>query len=761
LKCVALGARANFNNCVAEQDYFPTEADLVSTGPAQDFLRARAMAATRKRFGKKVFVRAVVEASNFCRENCGYCGMRRDNRALTRYRAKYEQIAEFLIRHRPASVTDVNIQTGEDPVAVREVVLPLIETLRRETSLGISVCLGTLSSELYDELQNAGASIFIMKFESGDAAQYEQLEAPGTLAERLRHIRLLAKNNWNVSSGFITGLPGQTTRELLKNFELARELPLHGCSVSPFIPGEATPLAKYPTANADWTFNCVSALRLMRPDWIIPAVSAFNLAAQDGYRRGLCAGANLVTMNLTPTDVRDDYVIYKRDRFIMTEERVLNVAMASTASPQKNFRKRFNRKGSVLFPAPRKLDPTGANHVVVTGAGIVTALGTGWKINTDGFRAGRTAFRPVTLFDVSRQRSKIAAEMDLPAGLPATKLSPNTARRLNRASKMLLHAAHEAWTQSGWQTQENLPVVLGTTSGEMFFGEKYLQQALKSPFARKRQPTRVVHYQLQQQGLDLCNAFDFCGPVTTISNACASGANAIGHAFEMLRSGRAEKVLTGGYDALCQLTFAGFDSLQALSPMPCRPFDAARDGLTLGEGAAVLTLETLEHARKRNSEILGEIIGYGATTDTHHLTQPHPDGNAAFAAMTAACACAKISPKQVDYVNAHGTATPQNDATESAAINRWAGERAKTLPVSSTKSSVGHLLGGAGAVEAVVCLMTLRGQWLPPQTSLNKIDPACHFQIVREPADKKIEIALSNSFGFGGANASLIFRRWP
>jgi biotin synthase len=302
-------------------------------GAAQIALHERAAAATRKDFGRKVFVRAVVEVSNFCRENCHYCGMRRDNRALARYRAKSEQIAELLIHHRPASVTDVNIQTGEDPVAVREVVLPLIEILRRETPLGISVCLGTLPPELYDELKNAGASIFIMKFESGDAAQYEQLEAPGTLAERLRHIRMLAENNWNVSSGFITGLPGQTPLDLLKNLELARTLPLHGCSVSPFIPGEETPLAKNPTANADWTFNCVSALRLMRPDWIIPAVSAFNLAAQDGYRRGLRAGANLVTMNLTPTDVRGDYVIYKRDRFIMTEERVLNAISAEGLEP--------------------------------------------------------------------------------------------------------------------------------------------------------------------------------------------------------------------------------------------------------------------------------------------------------------------------------------------------------------------------------------------------------------------------------------------
>jgi 3-oxoacyl-[acyl-carrier-protein] synthase II len=412
----------------------------------------------------------------------------------------------------------------------------------------------------------------------------------------------------------------------------------------------------------------------------------------------------------------------------------------------------------VLFPSPKKSE--GANRVVVTGAGIVTALGRGWKINADGFRAGKTAFRPVTLFDVSRQRTKIAAEIDLPENLPATRLSEKGRRRLNRAARMLLLAAHEAWAQSGWQAGENLPVILGTTSGEMSLGQEYLRQALRSPRQLKRQPTRVAYYQVQRQGLDLCDAFGIQGSITVIANACASGANAIGHAWETVRSGRAEKVLTGGYDALCQLTFAGFDSLQALAPAPCRPFDTERNGLSLGEGAAVLTLETLDGATKRGAEILGEIIGYGATTDVHHLTQPHPEGNAALAAMRAACETAGVTPEQIDYVNAHGTATPQNDATEAAAINRWAGERAKTLPVSSTKANIGHLLGAAGAVEAAVCLMALRGQWLPPELALNKIDPVCRFPVVREPVDKEIETVLSNSFGFGGANASLIFRRW-
>ena len=415
----------------------------------------------------------------------------------------------------------------------------------------------------------------------------------------------------------------------------------------------------------------------------------------------------------------------------------------------------------MLFPASKISSVARAARVVVTGAGIITAFGAGWKINAEGFRAGRVAVRPVRLFDVSRQRCRMAAEIDLTNRLPPTRLSRGDMRRLNRASRLLLLAAHEAWSQSGWTPQGALPVVLGTTSGEMCLGQEYLRQALQSPLCFKGQAARVAHYLVQQQEVNLSNALGIAGNFTTISNACASGANAIGHAWEMVREGRAENVLTGGYDALCQLTFAGFDSLQALSPSPCRPFDARRDGLSLGEGAAVLALESLGRAQGRGAEILGEIIGYGASTDTHHLTQPHPEGHAALAAMKAACASAGVTPEQIDYVNAHGTATPQNDASESAAINAWAGPRAATLPVSSTKAGVGHLLGAAGAVEAAVCLMALRGQWLPPQSSLDMPDPACLFPIVRRPADAKIKTALSNSFGFGGANATLIFRRWP
>jgi len=399
--------------------------------------------------------------------------------------------------------------------------------------------------------------------------------------------------------------------------------------------------------------------------------------------------------------------------------------------------------------------------VVITGAGIVTALGLGWRANADGFRVGRRAFRPVSLFDVTRQRAKEAAEVHLPHALPETRLSARTSRRLTRASRQLLWAAAEAWRQAGWEAGGNLPLVLGTTGGGTESGEQYYRVALEPTPVRRGQPTRSLRHQGQRQALDAAEALGFEGPVTMIANACASGSNALGHAWELVLTGRAERVLAGGYDALSQLAFAGFDSLQALSTTFCRPFDAGRDGLGLGEGAAVLTLESLDSARRRGADILGEIIGYGAATDCHHLAQPHPEGHAAFRSMQEACARAGVAPESVGYVNAHGTGTVLNDASEALAINRWAGPRARDLSVSSTKGSVGHLLGGSGAVEAVVCLMVLREQWLPPAPCIETPDPACVFPLVRQPRDARVEIALSNSFGFGGANATLLFRRWP
>lgn len=412
----------------------------------------------------------------------------------------------------------------------------------------------------------------------------------------------------------------------------------------------------------------------------------------------------------------------------------------------------------MLYPAPPV--PVRSPRVVVTGAGIVTALGVGWQPNADGFRAGRTAFRPVSLFDVSRQRVKTAAEVDLPEKLPSSRLGARQVARLDRPAKMLLLAAGEAWQQTGWESGGEIPLVLGTTAGGMALGETYFCHAVQPPQSNRRQPTRSLYYQSQTQGRLVAESLGITGPVLIVSNACASGANAVGQAWELVRCGRAERVLTGGYDALSQLVFSGFDSLQALSPTVCRPFDAGRDGLALGEGAALMALETLDSARRRGASILAELIGYGAVIDHHHLTQPHPDGDAALASMSSACESAGVTPAEIDYLNAHGTGTPLNDTAEAIAIQRWAGPHSANLPVSSTKAGIGHLLGAAGAVEAVVCLMALREQWLPPEPAFERPDPACNFPIVREPRDAQVNVALSNSFGFGGVNATLIFRRW-
>ncbi len=436
----------------------------------------------------------------------------------------------------------------------------------------------------------------------------------------------------------------------------------------------------------------------------------------------------------------------------MTGEAWINyVAPASELS--------LRSSNQVLFPFANRVPVP--RRVVVTGVGVVTALGLGWQKNAEGFRAGRTAFGPVTVFDAAQQRVKSAAQVNLPPDWPSPRLTQRQRARLDRASQLLILAGQEAWAQCGWTAGEELPVVLGTTSGGMTLGEDYYRQATGKPQSRRGQPTRINQYQPQRQVLDLCAALGIAGGIQIIANACASGANAIGHAWEMVRQGRADRVLTGGYDGLSQLVFAGFDSLQALSPTQCRPFDVARDGLGLGEGAAVLALEALESARARGAEIIGEIVGYGAVTDLHHLTQPQPEGAAAWTAMTTACEGARIESGQVGYLNAHGTGTPLNDSAEAAAINRWAGNHAPSLAVSSTKASIGHLLGAAGAVETVVCLMALRGQWLPPTSTTRTVDPVCAFSLVREPVEKKFEYALTNSFGFGGANASLALRRWP
>ncbi|MCB1094779.1 MAG: beta-ketoacyl-[acyl-carrier-protein] synthase family protein [Verrucomicrobiae bacterium] len=418
-----------------------------------------------------------------------------------------------------------------------------------------------------------------------------------------------------------------------------------------------------------------------------------------------------------------------------------------------------------VSPQPISKLPNAREHrrrVVITGMGLVTPMGTGVQENARGFRVGRSALRPITLFDTSRMRVHSGGECYLPGVLPDTNLSAREVARLDRSSEMLLHAAAEALAQSAWCAggdELSVSLVFGTSAGAMALGEDFYRAALSSQ-SRRQQATRIHGYYPQSQVLNLCRAFRLRGPLTVIANACASGANAIGHAASLVSNGRAERVLCGGYDALSELVFAGFDALQALSTTTPRPFDADRDGLALGEGAAVFTLESLDSARARGVTVLAEVAGYGMSTDVHHLTQPHPDGIAALQSMKVACADAGILPDQIGYINSHGTGTPLNDSAEANAIRAWAGDsQVENVRVSSTKGSIGHLLGGAGAVEAAISILAMNGDWLPPNAQIATPDPSVAFDLVREPRDASFHYCLTNSFGFGGANATVIFRK--
>ncbi len=406
------------------------------------------------------------------------------------------------------------------------------------------------------------------------------------------------------------------------------------------------------------------------------------------------------------------------------------------------------------------MPPSPRQRLLITGAGIVSPLGLDWPGNEASFAADRMAFRPVELFDVSARIAKTAGFVDLPKEPLYKTLSARHEARVDRGSKMLLLALREAAAMARLPDLGNIDaMVIGTSAGAMKLGETYCRRLRTSPGRQPGQLSLVEHYQPQRQMTTLAHEMGWHGPVLLVSNACASGANAIGMAMEMIRSGRARRVIAGGYDAVSELVFAGFDTLRALSPSGIpRPFDAARDGLALGEGAGVVVMESEEAAAERGATAIGEAAGYSTATDLHHLTQPDPAGGAAIRTMTEACRMAGVQPREIDYVNSHGTGTPFNDVAESSAIRAWAGDDTPGIKVSSTKSAMGHLLGGAGAVEAVICLMALRGQWMPGSLNVREVDPAATFDLVRSFRPAQLHTVLTNSFGFGGTNATLVFR---
>ena len=393
-------------------------------------------------------------------------------------------------------------------------------------------------------------------------------------------------------------------------------------------------------------------------------------------------------------------------------------------------------------------------RIAITGIGSINALGAGVAAFEAGLRDGRCAIGGLTRFASEGYRTTCAAEAPAPV-LPA-RVARRTAQRLSLTARLALAAAAEAWDGSGLVEGAACGVVLGTTTGGMALGEESYRRELERgapcpPLASWFEMPIAV-------ATDAVAALvGSRGPRLTVSTACSAGANALGIAADWIRAGQAPAVLCGGAESLCRMTYSGFNVLQALDRAPCRPFDRTRAGLSLGEGAAVFVLEDWDAARRRGARILGELLGYGVSADAHHLTQPRPDGAGAILAMRRALADAGVDGAAIDYVNAHGTGTPLNDVAETRAIKAVLGERARRIPVSSTKSQVGHCLAAAGAIEALAALLALRGGFVPPTATLREPDPECDLDYVpvhSRPA--ALRTVLSNSYGFGGNNTSLV-----
>src|SRR5881394_685931 len=389
-----------------------------------------------------------------------------------------------------------------------------------------------------------------------------------------------------------------------------------------------------------------------------------------------------------------------------------------------------------MAQADRRESTNDPARVAVTAAGVISPLGFGLAETLESLRSARDCVTPVMRFSVTQCRCKTGGQVSDSRLLASHAQTPRSGR-LHRASHMMIQALRELLTQQ--PEFEPQLTVIGTTSGGMSYGERYYR-SLNGAGDLRKAPTWIANYPAQKPVIDAQTAFGISAPCHVIANACASGTNAIGHAFECVRSGRYQRVLAGGYDALAEMVFVGFDSLQAATPEKCRPFDRDRSGMVLGEGAAVLALENLESARARNAPILGEIIGYGISTDNHHLTQPDPSGRGPRRAMEQALQSAGRSAGEVDYINAHGTATIFNDAAEGKAISALF----NGVPVSSTKSMMVHSLGAAGAIEAVVCLLALQHQFLPANINFTTPDDGVDLNIVaNEPRSDDVDVVLS------------------
>lgn len=395
----------------------------------------------------------------------------------------------------------------------------------------------------------------------------------------------------------------------------------------------------------------------------------------------------------------------------------------------------------------------GRPDVVVSGLGIVSPYGAGAKSFWAGLTAGTCAIKPITLIDTEGFRARIAAE------IPADVMGAlGVSRRRSRADRLALAAAREALADAGLSGRERAEAALliGAVGGGMLEGEAwYWDEARGRPSSGRRALRSILplsHAETLGWRLGLT------GPKETVVMACASGAASIALGADLVRAGVTPTALVGGVDALTRICFMGFNSLKLLDPVPCRPFDRDRRGMSIGEAAAFLVVEDAEHCRARGGRVHARLVGYGMTTDAHHVTAPHPEGEGMIHAMRLALDDAGLAPSAVGYVNAHGTGTPQNDRAEALALRQVFG--AGGVLVSSTKSLVGHTMAAAGSVEAAATILALQHGLLPPTANLEHVDPEVEFDCLPGTArPAAVAAALSNSFGFGGQNVSLIFRK--
>ncbi len=407
-------------------------------------------------------------------------------------------------------------------------------------------------------------------------------------------------------------------------------------------------------------------------------------------------------------------------------------------------------------------------RVVVTGLGAVTPLGADAPATWEAALAGRSGVGPVTRFDASRQPVRIAAEVRAP--LDTSGVPPKELRRLDRFILLAALAAREALRGAGLDRAVAAPARFGVAIGTGIGGVDTLLENHRLLLAgeRKLSPFFIPMTIGNMAAGWVAIRHGLRGPNLCTTTACSSGAHAIGEAARMIERGDADAMLAGGSEAVVnELVVAGFAALRALSTRndeperASRPFDAARDGFVVGEGAGVLVLEALDHARARGAKPRAELTGYAAGADAGHIAAPDESGDGAARCMAAALDDAGIAASAVGYVNAHATATPAGDRAEAQAIRRVLGPAAQLVPVSATKSMTGHLLGAAGAVEALLCVRALETGWLPPTINLDHPDPECALDHVANKARfAEARVALSNSFGFGGTNATLVLRRW-